>query len=105
MTNLFQPLDVSVNKAAKAELRKLYGRFYTSVVQQQLADGVDPHEVKVDTRISVLKPLQAEWIVKIYNRFQTEEGKRIILSGFRRAHIAEAFNMKTFPCLDPFANL
>ena len=109
MTNIFQPLslDVSVNKATKNELRiKCYSQLYTTEVHRQLATGVSADEVKVDLRISVLKPKHAEWIVQIFDRFQSNynRGQEIIKAGFRKS-CTEALDMTTFPSQDPFATI
>ena len=42
------------------------------------------------------------WIVEIYNRFQSDKGVTIIKSGFRKADITEAIEMVEFPQKDPF---
>ncbi len=90
LTNIFQPLDITVNKAAKNVIRKNYSAYFKDEVQRQLNEGVDAHEIKVDTRISVLKPLHAVWIVDVYKKLQTERGRQLIVNGFRKAHISEA---------------
>ena len=41
-------------------------------------------------RLSVLKAKHANWIVEIYNKFQSDKGVTIIKSGFRKADIIEA---------------
>lgn len=102
MTNIFQPLDVSVNKAAKNVIKKSYSQFYTTEVRDQLTSGVSPHDIKVDLRISILKPKHAQWIVRIFDRFQSDRGAAIIKAGFRRAGITEALEMTSFPAQDPF---
>ena len=63
----------------------------------QLAAGVLAHEVKVDLKISVLKPKRAEWIVQIFDRFHSNRGQEIIKAGFRRSGITEALDKITFP--------
>lgn len=105
LTNLYQPLDVSVNRAAKSTIHKLYSAYYREEVTKQLEAGKQPHDVQVDLRISTLKPLHAKWIVKVYDRFQTQKGKDIIVNGFRRAGILEAINYTEFPEQDPFKDL
>ena len=104
LTNLYQPLDVSVNRAAKSTIHKLYSTYYREVTKQ-LEAGKEPHNVQFDLRISTLKPLHAKWIVKVYARFQTQKGKDIIMNGFRPAGILEALNYTQFPEQDPSKNL
>ena len=102
MTNKFQPLDVSVNKSAKNFIKKQFSSYYTSEVHRQLQAGIAPHDIKVDLRISLLKPKHAVWVVDLYNKFQSERGAYIIKNGFRRSGITEALSMVQFPHQDPF---
>ena len=102
MTNLFQPLDISVNKAAKSAIRKYYREYYREQVTQQLNLGTQPHYVIVDLKLSTIKPLHAQWLINVYNRFQTDKSRDIIVNGFRRSGITEAINYKTFSEQDPF---
>ena len=49
-TNLFQPLDVSVNKSAKCFIAAKYQDWYAERILNQLKRGVNAHNVKVDVR-------------------------------------------------------
>ena len=44
-------------------------------------------DVEVDFRLSVLKPLHAQWLVNMYNFF-SERGRVIISKGWKKAGIA-----------------
>ena len=90
LTNLFQPLDLTVNKAAKVFMRNQYSEFYRSEVEKQLSNTVSPHDVNVNRNLATLKPIHAAWIVQMYDNFKTEKGKSIILNGFRKSGITEA---------------
>ena len=68
MTNEFQPLDLTVNRSCKAYLRKETNTWFSDQVQSQIQNGVTPEKVQVDLRISVLKPLHAEWVKAIGHR-------------------------------------
>ena len=74
-------------------------------MQRQLNAGVDAHEIKVDTRISVLKPLHAVWIVDVYEKLQSERGRQLIVNGFSKAHITEAMDTGRAVPADPFVDL
>ena len=78
-TDWLQPLDVSVNKAVKENLRKSFNVWYAEQVQQQLAEDTVIDEVKVDMRMSVMKEREAKWIVLCYDYFQN---KQIVYNGF-----------------------
>lgn len=56
-TDRLQPLDVSVNKAAKDFMRDQFQRWYADQIQQQVHDGV---KTPVDLRLSIVKPLSAK---------------------------------------------
>ena len=57
LTHKFQPLDISVNKAAKAFIQNLYNEWFSNQVAIQLNHGIDPADVKISSKLSDLKPL------------------------------------------------
>ena len=59
-TDRLQPLDVSVNKAAKNFMRDQFQRWYAEQIQQQVQDNL---KNPVDLRLSIVKPLSAKWFV------------------------------------------
>ena len=87
-TNLFQPLDISVNKSAKSFISDKYQELYASEVTSQLGKGIDPYNVKVDVKLTTLKPIHARWIVDFYKHMQASASK--VKAGFRKALISEA---------------
>ena len=86
-TNLFQPLDISVNKSAKCFIAEKYQDWYAKKVLQQLSRGVATHNVKVDVKLSIMKPLHAKWITEMYHHLK--RSKQIEISDFRNVHITE----------------
>ena len=63
-TNLFQPLDISVNKRAKCSVSTKYHDGYAENVLEQLNRGVNAHDVKVvDFCLSTIKPHHVKWII------------------------------------------
>ena len=89
-TNLFQPLDISANKSAKCFITEKYQDWYAKKVLQQLNRGVAAHNVKVDVKLSIMRPLHAQWITEMYHHLK--RSKQIEISGFRKVHITEAVN-------------
>ena len=90
-TDRLQPVDVSVNKPLKDHLRKNFTAWYSSQVQQQLEKGTRVEDIKVDLRLSMMKEIEAKWIV---SAFDCLEGKSsIIQNGFEEVGIVHA--MKT----------
>ena len=66
-----------------------------------MAAGVGTHDV-VHLRLSVSKEEHANWIVEIYNKFQSDKSVTIIKSGFKKADVTEAIYMAEFPEKAPF---
>ena len=70
---------------------------------------MDLADARVDTKLSILKPLHAKSLVMSYEFFRSEEGKNNILSGWRAAGISKAFSESRETgwnsVLDPFSNL
>ena len=82
-TDRLQPLDISVNKPAKDFLRNQFQEWYADQVCQQLkgAKAVQP----VDLKLSVMKPLGAKWMIKLFDHFCARP--EVIVNGFRAAGI------------------
>jgi len=80
-----QPLDVSVNKPAKDFLRAKFRDWYakkifTQLVEREGSTGnstINP----VDLRLSVIKPIGAQWMIELYYYFK--DHPQIIINGFK----------------------
>ena len=59
LTNKLQPLDLSVNKAAKSFIQNNYNDWFADQVFTQLQNGKDPTDVKISSKLSDLKPIHA----------------------------------------------
>ena len=105
-TNLYQPLDISLNKSAKCFIADKYQDWYAEKVLQQLNRGVAAHDVKVDVKLSTMKPLHVKWIIETYHHLK--RSKQIVISGFRKAHITKAVSeagQLAQLCENPFAEI
>ena len=78
-TDRLQPLDLSVNKPAKDFLRNKFQTWYAQRVCSQFQGKSE--KAPVDTRLSVVKPLGAQWMVALYNNFKGRP--EIISNGFK----------------------
>ena len=70
MTNLFQPLDITVNRVAKDIVRRCYSSYYSEEVMKQISAGTAPRDGKVNLKLSKIKPLHDEWLEKVYTEMQ-----------------------------------
>ena len=62
-TDKLQPLDVSLNKPMKDEMKQRFQVWYAEEVQKQLQDKVPLDQVKVDMPSSVIKNKSANWMI------------------------------------------
>ena len=91
-TGLFQHLDLSVNKPLKDPLRRSFQSWYSEQVSKQQEERKVPEniDVKVDTRLSIIKPLSARRITSAYDYVQSDSG--IVHVGFLEAGIVETLD-------------
>ena len=65
MTILFQSLDLTINRAAKASLKRKCTKCYQGEISKALADGTALDDIEIKLKLLVLKHLQAKWIVEL----------------------------------------
>ena len=87
LTNKFQPLDISVNKAAKSFISDKYNSWLANEVSKQLRAGKTAADVKISLELSVIKPLHAKWIVDLYNTLK--DNKKMTINSFKSLGITE----------------
>ena len=104
-TDLLQPLDLSVNKPLKDHLRSSFQHWYSEQISKQLREGKEQEDVKVDTRLSVMKPLGAKWITSAYDYLRSQSG--IVHGGFVEAGIVKTLDAEDDSSSDedPFQDL
>ena len=65
--------------------------FTTSITKAMLADpNRDVASIKVDLKLSTLKPMHAKTVSRVFMYLHDEEGRKVILNGFRAAGITKA---------------
>ncbi len=83
-TDRLQPLDVSVNKAAKNFMHEQFQHWYAEQIMQQTKSGTSLRK-PVDLKLSIVKPLTARWFVQLEDYLKSCPD--IIKNGFTRAGI------------------
>ena len=87
-TGELQPLDVSVNDDFKQKIKDGFNQWYSTQISDQLDSNVDLSKIKVDLRISELKPAHARWVVDAFRYLQSSP--QIVLRGFQKTGIEGA---------------
>ena len=64
-----------------------------------MSEGKRTDQIKVDVRLSVVKPLHAKWITKYYDYARNHP--EIIINGWKKSGITE--NLEKKINLDPFS--
>jgi len=80
-TNRLQPLDLSINKAAKEFLHRKFHEWYAKQVCLQLQQNAK--QSPIDLHLSIVKPLGAQLMVELYDYFKGRPD--IIRNGFKEA--------------------
>ena len=73
MTHIFQPLDLTVNRRCKVHMRKITNQWVTNEVQEQLESAKQPENIKIDTKLSIVKSLHAKSVTSLYDSMQTNK--------------------------------
>ena len=60
LTHVFEPLDLAITSVAKSFLKSKFSGRYSKEIVKALDKGHDIHEVKVDTTLTVMKPIRAQ---------------------------------------------
>lgn len=89
-TDKLQPLDISINKPFKDEMKKRFQLWYASEVQEQLKES---KSVKVDVSMAAVKHRSANWIISTWS--EIEGRPEIAINGFRKAGILDAISSVT----------
>ncbi|CAH1257592.1 POGZ [Branchiostoma lanceolatum] len=89
-TGELQPLDSDgcINDALKKDLTQSFTNFYADKVAKELERGTAIEAIKIDLRLSAMKPLHANWLLGAIDRLSTKP--EIIDRGWDRTGIREA---------------
>ena len=91
LTHLLQLLDLTTNATFKKIERKESSNYFTSaILKKSIKDpNLDVTTISVDLRLATLSIIHFETLKKILSFFHTEDGKKIIISGFLSAGIVQ----------------
>lgn len=89
-TPLLQPLDCegSINDEFKKEVKNGFTSWYSELISDAMDEGKALSDIKIDLRMSVLKPLHAKWMVEAFDR--TKVKLDVVKRGWRKTGIEAA---------------
>ena len=90
MTHLFQPLDLTFNKAAKDYTKQKFSDWFTCQINTGLENGPELDDIEIDYRLSLLKPFHAKWLISFYNYMTATKGQKVISNGWKRSGIYDS---------------
>ena len=102
LTANFQPLDLNVNGHAKQFLKRKFENWYDEQVKKEIEKGVNVLSVKIETKLSIVKPLHARWLISFYDHMQNN--RQMIIKAFEMAGIIPIATIEV-PDEDPFKHL
>ena len=88
MTDLLQPMDLSVNKPAKDFLKKRFELWYSEQITQQLhgVEDIQSTEIQpISMSFTAMKHITATWLVEM--AAYISDNPQFVVDGFRRAGI------------------
>ena len=107
LTHIYQPLDVTVNGAAKQFMKKKSVEWYAKQIIAEMNKGTAIENIDVKMKLSTMKPLHASWLIQLYNFMTSSAGQDICINGWKRSGIYDAVRKGTngLPNLDPFHDI
>ena len=70
-------------------MKSKFQDWYAKIIYKQLEDKI---EEPVDMRLTIMKPLMAQWAISMYQYFLSQPGINIIRNGYRAAGITGTLN-------------
>ena len=104
LIHLFQPLDLAINGVAKSFLKSKFSEWSSKKIAKALDKdkGQNIHEVKVDTTLTIMKPIHAQWIISLYDSLRNDV--ELTKKSFKESAISLAIKEKIEPN-DPVKDL
>ena len=91
MTDVFQPLDLTVNKWVKSKVTFRFNAWFRNSLNKELDDGKALDEINRKILLTTMKPLHAGWSIDIYNKLSSPEGRKVILGGWKSLSYATSW--------------
>ena len=71
----------------------MFSEWYFRQIFKVLETGCAVMDVKVNVKLTIIKPLHAKWLSEFYNYINSSDGQEITRNGWLRARITDAIKM------------
>ena len=92
MTHIYQSPDLTVNRSAKDFTKRIFTSLYQDQLDAVLESAQDLADIQIPFQLSVLKQLNSQWLVDIFNHMMSDRGQETVLNGWKKSGILSAVN-------------
>ena len=93
MTDIFQSLDLTVNRLAKSFSKRKFTQWCSPQIQRDMKSRKDINEIEVIINLTTLKLLHATWIMKFYDLMTSDQGKFLIKNGWKASGVTGVIDL------------
>ena len=107
VTHLFQSLDLTVNRVAKAFTKKKFLEWFSKQISIGLENGQELEDIEIDHRLKCLEAPACNVADILLWFISSPEGKAVITSGWKKSGIFDAveLGLSKLPVLDQFSDI
>ena len=70
-----------MNGPAKQFIKRKFLNWYARPIDGEMSKGRDVKEIDVQMKLSAMKPLQASWLMELYNFMTLTAGREVCMKG------------------------
>ena len=74
-------------------MKRKYTEWYSGEIANALDSGKELNDIDIQLKLSILKALDAKWVLELYNYLTSEKGRDIIANGRKAAGITNAITL------------
>ena len=87
-TEKLGPMDLAIDKPLEDAMKRKFQTWYAKEMQQQLSTNIFLNNIKIDFRMSVIKPKSASWLMSSVKKIRSRP--LVAINGFRHAGVTGA---------------
>ena len=79
--------------------------WYAEEIKKQMHAGVPAESIDVNLKLTSLKALQANWLIKLYNVLTTADGREMVQNGWTKSGVTAVLKKEEILLpKDPFSS-